>query len=57
MTQRDDVREHLDERVATLGEHAELLRNHGGRVEMPSANREARLRLDVEDCKVFFGAD
>jgi hypothetical protein len=57
VTQRDDVREHLDERVATLGEHAELLRNHGGRVEMPSANREARLRLDVEDCKVFFGAD
>jgi prophage antirepressor-like protein len=56
VTVRDDLREHLDECLAKLREHTELLRDHGGWVAMLTANPEARLPLDVEDWTFFFGA-
>lgn len=54
VTVRDDLRERLDECLAKLRQHTELLRDYQGWLAMLSANPQSRLPLDVEDWQHFY---
>lgn len=55
VTIRDDLRTQLDECHGKLRSHTDLVGQFRGWLAMLSANPEARVPLDVEDWRFFFG--
>ena len=56
ITIRDDLRSQLNECHDKLRSHTELVAQYEGWQAMLAANPEARMSLDVEDWRFFFGA-
>jgi hypothetical protein len=56
VTVRDDLRQRLDECLAKLKWHTDLVREYDGWRQLLRAHPEARLALDVDDWLYFFGA-